>query len=268
MSDVAVWRRALVTGASSGIGEAIVRRLAADGVAVVLVARRADLLRSVAESLEGEQAEVLAADLTDSAAVEVVASRLRDEQRPIDLLVNNAGVGAFGAFWSLGLERQLDQVACNVTALVHLTYSALERMVPASRGAVLNVSSLAGEQPGPGDAVYAASKAFVTNFSESLAEELRDSNVTVTAVCPGLTVSEFHTSAGVPHHSGPQRGPLWMTAEEVADRALDAAARGKPFVIPGVANRLLTAASKPVPRTLKRRLSRIGVERWRMVDAP
>jgi short-subunit dehydrogenase len=262
---MARWRRALVTGASSGIGDAFARVLAADGVDLVLVARRADRLEVLAGELRSPvcRVEVLAADLTDDDDLERVARRLTDTEAPVDLLVNNAGFGTFGSFWELPLDGELAEIGTNVTALVRLTHAALGRMVGEGRGAVLNVSSVAGNQPGPGDAVYAATKAFVTTFTEGVAEELRGTGVTATAVCPGLTTSEFHDVAGVAHVRRRGPGLMWMTAEAVAREGLDAAAKGRVVHVTGLGNRVLAGLSNVAPRGVKRRAAGVVLSRAR-----
>jgi short-subunit dehydrogenase len=253
-----------VTGASAGIGEAFARNLAADGVDLVLVARRADRLEQLAASLRSPvcRVEVLAADLADPADLERVAARVADVEAPVDLLVNNAGFGTFGSFWELPIDRELAEIDTNVSALVRLTHAALARMVGDGRGAVLNVSSVAGNQPGPGDAVYAATKAFVTSFSEGLAEEVRGTGVSVTALCPGLTTSEFHEVARIDARNGAP-GFMWMTAETVAAEGLDAAAKGKAVHVTGTANKVLSALAGVAPRALTRRAAGIVLSRSR-----
>jgi hypothetical protein len=255
----------LVTGASSGIGASIARSLAADGVDLVLVARRAERLDELADALRSSvcRVEVLPADLTDAAGLERVAARVADTDSPIDLLVNNAGFGTFGRFWELPIDGELEQIGCNVTALVRLTHVAVGRMVGDGRGAVINMSSVAGNQPGPGDAVYAATKAFVTIFTEGLAEELRGTGVTVTAVLPGLTRSEFHDVARVADRMSTTPGILWMTADAVAEQALDAARRGKVMHVTGVGNKVLAGLSGIAPRGLRRRAAGAVIGRTR-----
>jgi short-subunit dehydrogenase len=262
---MARWRRALVTGASAGIGEAFARRLAADGVDLVLVARRADRLEALADVLRSPvcRVDVFAADLTDAADLERVAARVADTDQPVDLVVNNAGFGTFGTFWELPIRGELAQIDTNVSALVRLTHAALGRMVAEGRGAVLNVSSVAGNQPGPGDAVYAATKAFVTCFTEGLAEEVRNSGVTVTALCPGLTTSEFHEVAGLTHAPSAAPGFLWMTSDEVAAEGLEAAAKGKVVHVTGLPNKVLSGLAGVTPRVVKRRAAAIVLARGR-----
>ena len=250
------WRTALVTGASSGIGEQMARRLAAGGSDLVVVARDEERLRSLADQCAEQHSidvEVLAADLADREALGAVEGRLRDVKRPVDLLVNNAGFGVNGDVAEVDVDELTRMIDVNVTALVRLTSAALPGMLARDRGTILNVSSLASFQPAPGFASYSASKAFVTSFTESLHEELRGTGVRATAVCPGFTSTEFQARAGGSQSS---RFPsaLWQTAEEVAAESLAAAARGRAVAVTGSLNRVLAGVSGPVPRSVKRRV--------------
>jgi hypothetical protein len=251
------WRRALVTGASAGIGTALARELAARGTALVLVARRADRLDTLAAELRagGAEVETLAADLATVEGCDAVAARLAVTTSPVDLLVNNAGLGSNGPFASLPIGREIEQVRVNVEAVVRLTRAALDPMLAARRGAVLTVSSVAGHQPGPGNAVYAATKAFATSFTEALVEELRGSGVTATALLPGLTRTEFHEAADMTERMEQLPGFVWMQADAVARAALDGAAAGRAVVIPGAGNRALVWVSGALPRPVVRRVA-------------
>jgi short-subunit dehydrogenase len=257
------WKRALVTGASAGIGEAIARELAARGVDLVLVARRAERLERLRTELTGVHVEVLPADLADLADLERVAQRCSSTTEPVDLLVNNAGFGGYGKVWERPFEEARGQIDVNVTALVRLSHAAATAMVAAGRGGILNVSSVAGNQPGPGSAVYGATKSFVTSFSEALAVELRGTGVTVTASCPGLTHTEFHDVAGVQTHPAEEASFLWMDARSVALDALDAAAKGTVVRVHGWPNRVLAAASHVSPRVVRRAAAGRVVSRLR-----
>ncbi len=250
------WKRALVTGASSGLGEHIARQLADAGTDLVLVARRAERLRDLADELgagAGVDVEILAADLVQRDQLDTVAERCADRDRPVDLLVNNAGLGTNGDFVDADLETQQQQVDVNVVALMRLTHAALPTMLARGHGAVMNISSLASFQPGPGSATYAATKAFVTNFSEALYEELRGTGVTVTAVCPGFTRTEFHAVADMDDAAASIPDPLWMSGEAVAAIAIADTARGRPLSVPGVPNRIVAALVNVTPRWIKRR---------------
>lgn len=256
------WKTALVTGASSGIGEAIARRLTAAGVDVTVVARRAQRLEKLSIELAsryGVTVEALTADLAIPTDLERVAARLADPDRPIDLLVNCAGIGASGPFVDGDAVTYRNVVAVNVDALVGLTHTALGPMLARDRGWVLNVSSLGGHSPGPLFAVYSATKAFVTSFSESLFEEVRGTGVTVTVLCPGATHTEFGASAGATGDDLP--GVLWQTADEVALEGLTAVAAGRAVRVSGLPNRLSAAVTTVLPRSANRRLAALVTDR-------
>ena len=225
--------------------------------------RRADRLEKLADELRSAlcRVDVLVADLHDVADVERVAARLADADVPIDLLVNNAGAGIYGRFAEHSADDALAMISLNVSALVRLTHAAVERMVAEGRGTVINMSSISGNQPGPGTAIYSASKAFVTNFSEGLAEELRPTAVTITAVCPGLTHTEFHAVAGMSERMDQMPSLLWMTADDVAVEALAAAAKGKVVHITGLGNKVVAGVSAISPRALRRRVAGIVIDR-------
>lgn len=257
------WTRALVTGASGGIGEAITRRLAASGTGLVLVARSADRLESLASELRGSHGvsvEVLPADLNDPAQRGAVEARAATGTEPVDLLVNNAGFGSSGRFWELSLEREQRQIDLNVVVLVRLTHAALDQMVPRRRGTILNVSSVAGFQALPTMSVYAATKAFVTCFTEGIHEELRGTGVSATAVLPGFTRTNFQVVAGTGLED---RIPdfFLQDADAVAAEALAAAAAGRAACVTGIRNRIGFAALEAVPRRLKRRVTGIVTRR-------
>ncbi|MDP9405891.1 MAG: SDR family oxidoreductase, partial [Actinomycetota bacterium] len=247
----ASWPVALVTGASSGIGETFARHLARDGSDLVLVARRRSRLETIADELRHEHAvavEVLDADLTDPDGVERVARRLRDATPPVDLLVNNAGFGSHGPFADTDAAREADEVRLNVIAVQQLAHAALAGMRARRRGAILNVSSMAGFQPQPYAATYGATKAFVTSFSEALHAELAGSGVTVTALCPGFTRSDFAENAGVSESVVP--APLWLSADTVVDAGLRGLRRGRAVVVPGVGYQLTAAVSRVTPHAV------------------
>jgi len=253
------YRTALVTGASSGIGAEIARVLAGRGYALTLVARRADRLEELASELSGKVAvDVVPADLVDDAGIAAVEQRLRDS--PVELLVNNAGVGTGGAFHTLPLGGELHEISLNVLALVRLTRVALPSMVEAGRGGVLNVSSLAGDQPLRGSATYAASKAYVTTFSESIAAELRGTGVHITVLKPGFTYTEMGGEEA-PDPSSFMGRHLWRQADRVARDAVDAVERGRLICVPGgqwkALNGLVQALPRPVVRLLSSRLEQI-----------
>jgi short-subunit dehydrogenase len=248
---------ALVTGASSGIGEAMVACLARDGVACVVVARRRERLDELAAAHPG-MVRVLAADLTvDTGVAEVVADL---ESAPVELLVNNAGFGTSGAFASLDAERLADEIRLNVGALTALTRAVLPGMIAARRGWILNVSSVASFQPAPGLAVYGATKAYVTSFTESLHEELRGSGVVATALCPGLTRTEFQSVSNTEGFVDRYPGAAWLSADEVAEAGLADVAKGRALSVPGVQYKVASALSNVTPRSIKRRAAGIAMQ--------
>jgi uncharacterized protein len=250
---VATYRTALVTGASSGIGAEIARVLAARRCALTLVARRADRLEALADELgSAVDVDVLAADLASDDGVAAVEDRLA--QRPVELLVNNAGVGTAGTFWKLPVDGELAEIRLNVVALVRLTRAALPAMVEAGHGGVLNVSSLAGDQPLRGSATYAATKAYVTTFSESLAAELRGTGVNVTIVKPGFTHTEMN-GAEAPDPSSFIGRWVWSQARDVATAAVDAVEHGRLITVPGVPWKGISAVVQALPRAAVRTIS-------------
>ncbi len=238
------FRTALVTGASSGIGEALARELAADGVAVTLVARRRDRLDHICAQLPGSS--VLEADLSTASGIDIVAAHI--ERRKPDLVVNNAGFGISQPLQDIGAQRLAKQIAVNVTAVTLLTQAALPAMRSARRGWILNVSSVAGGIPVPNGGVYSATKAYVTNFTESLAMELADTGVVATALLPGYTRTQFHEAAGMTTEVSKIPNLAWLTAERVAKESLAACAAGELFSIPGRRYRATTAVTRYMPR--------------------
>ncbi len=256
------WTSALVTGASSGIGMALARRLVDHDVPVVLVARRGEVLATLADELRspsGATIEVLTADLAEPAGRARVADRLRSVEQPIDLLVNNAGLGAAGPFVDGDLDRYRQIQAVNIEAVVELSHAALTAMRRRRRGWLLNVSSLGGHAPGPRFAVYSASKAFVTSFSESLHEELGPDGVVVTVVCPGATRTDFGAVSGATDGDLPDW--LWQSAEAVADEALAAAASGRAVRVTGLPNRITGGLSTVLPRAANRKIAGVVASR-------
>ncbi|MEO8692007.1 MAG: SDR family NAD(P)-dependent oxidoreductase [Acidimicrobiales bacterium] len=252
-----IWERALITGASSGIGREFARGLASQGTRLVVVARRQQRLEELALELEPSVAvEVFVADLRDRHDVERVASRLGSHREPIDLLINNAAMGRERPLVDAPVQDELDQIGVNVTALVALSHAAARRMIETGRGTIINVSSIAGNQPRRDLAVYGATKAFVTAFSQSLASELEGTGVTCTLVIPGLTDTEFHPVNGF-REASPRA--LWMRPDDVAAKALDAAATGRRIVIPGTINKVLSALATPRPGPLRERATRTAV---------
>ena len=244
---------ALVTGASSGIGEAMVELLAGTGVHTVVVARRGDRLQALAERFSS--VEVLAADLTTSEGLAAVEARVCSSERPIDLVVNNAGFGSSGLFHEIDADRLQQEVELNIGALTRLSHAALRTMVPRGRGYLLNVSSVASFQSAPKLAVYAATKAYVTSLTESLHEEARGSGVHVTALCPGLTRTEFQSVSSTEEYTTQYPKFAWLTSQEVAAGGLRDVAKGKCLSVPGAIYKGLVGVTGVVPRGMARRLA-------------
>ncbi|MCU1386901.1 MAG: short-chain dehydrogenase/reductase [Ilumatobacteraceae bacterium] len=253
MATASPFRSALVTGASSGIGEAIAHQLGGSGVPTVLVARRTDRLEALAARYDGF--EVLTADLNDADDLAAVVARVQSTADPVDLLVNNAGFGTSGSFADLDPDRLHDEIGLNVQALTRLSHAALATMVPRGRGYLLNVSSMAGFQPAPKLAVYAATKAYVTNLTESLHEEARGTGVHVTALCPGLTKTEFQSVSNSGSYATKYPPFAWLPVEAVASAGLADVARGRALSVPGVIYKGMAVATDVMPRRLVRRLS-------------
>jgi uncharacterized protein len=246
---------ALVTGATVGIGAAFARRLASEGSRLVLVARDTAKLESVAAELRaahGTEVEVLSADLTDEASTGPVTERLSDPQRPVDLLVNNAGIGLKGRFWETPLAEQERMLALNCTSVLRLSHAALGVMVPRGRGDIIVVSSMAGFAPGSRGA-YGASKAWATAFAESLSGQLSGTGVHVSAVAPGFVHTEFHQRAGLDMSRMPDL--MWLEAPDVVDTALRDHRAGKVVSVPGLQYKALYAAAKLTPRNASRKLT-------------
>lgn len=252
--DAKTKRRALVTGASSGIGEAFARQLAKRGYDLVLVARRKERLEKLANELStahGVGVEVNEADLSKAEGVASVEKRLATGD--IELLVNNAGFGTQGEFAGLPLEREMEELDVNVRALVRLTHAALGLMIPRRRGNIINVGSVGAFQAVPYMATYAATKAFVLHFSEGLHEEAKKHGVTVTCLCPGYVITEFQQVAGMDEGRLPGFGR--KTPDQVASTALKSALAGRAIVVPGAANRAMVASAKLSPRFMARQIA-------------
>lgn len=236
-------KTALVTGASGGIGYELVQLLARDGYDLILVARNKKRLQQIKEAMPERTVTIIAQDLGVPGAGKSIYNRVREQQLHADVLVNNAGFGLVGAFHSLALDRQMQMIQLNVAVLTELTYLFLQDMLHTG-GKILNVASTAAYQPGPFMAVYFASKAFVLSLTEALAEELRGTSVSVTALCPGPT----HTNFGVVAHAEDiKMFARTMNAQVVAQIGYRALKKGKRVVIAGSVNRTGTIAAKFLP---------------------
>ncbi|HJP84847.1 MAG TPA: SDR family oxidoreductase [Gemmatimonadaceae bacterium] len=253
---------ALITGGSGGIGLELAKVLARSRYNIVLVARKRDTLEAAAGQLEGKydvKVHVFAADLRRSEAPEAIFDFLSTENIPIEILINNAGFGLGGEFAETDLDRELEMIQVNIAALTHLTKLFLPAMIKRKSGRILNLASTAAFQPGPLQAVYYASKAYVLSFSEALAEELRNSGVTVTALCPGPTRTDFASTAGV---GNSRLFALFgvADAEDVAEYGFQAMMAGKRVAVPGFRNKLVAQANRFSPRALSAKVARFAQE--------
>ena len=250
---------ALVTGASSGIGEALARCFARDGHRLVLVARSEQRLHALADALRAEhgtRVDVLPADLAQRGAAAALASALRRKRRPIDVLVNNAGVLEHGAFSTIAAERHQQLIDLNVSALTAMLAAFVPAMVARGRGRVLNVASIAAFQPVPGLGTYAATKAYVLSLTESLAEELRGSGVSATALCPGITATAMLGSATARNaRLADLPGFLIGDVQAVAAEGYRACLAAEVIAVPGAINRAAAIASGATPKWLVRRIA-------------
>jgi short-subunit dehydrogenase len=241
---------AVVTGASSGIGEEFARQLASRGYDLVLVARRIDRLGDLAERIRvTHEVECVpfAADLANPDAREHFVQALVPERERLEVLVNNAGFGTHGFFRETDLERELEMIDVNCAAPVHLTKRLLPWMLDRKRGFIINVASLSAFTPGPVMAMYYATKAFLLSFSEALWEECRDTGVSVTALCPGPVKTEFQSTAGLSPKAR-SSGTDPMPVEQVVLDAIEGVLSGKRVVIPGYQARIAALLSRYAPR--------------------
>jgi hypothetical protein len=250
-------RTCLITGASSGIGAQLATTLAGRGHGVVLVARREAPLRALAAALSDRvRAEVIVADLADETARRAVGERIAELGLTVDVLVNNAGFTTVGRVGRSDRDREVSMIRTDVEAVVDLCSTFVPGMIERGRGAVLNVASTAGFQPVPGQAGYAAAKAFVLSYSRSLSAELRGTGVTATALCPGPVETEFVHASGSTGKHAPGALPkiLWVSAADVARVAVAALDAGHDVVIPGAANKVMAYAGYLLPRPVLLRI--------------
>lgn len=253
-------KTALITGASGGIGEAFARVFAREKWNLVLVARSADKLMRLANDLQaqhGVTVQVLVKDLALPNAPDELLADLRGTQ--VDALVNNAGYATYGPFVEVALKTELDEIQLNVATLTHLTKLFLPGMIARGDGKILNVASTAAFFPGPLMAVYYATKGYVLSFSEALAEELRGTGVTVTALCPGPTESGFQQRAAMTDSKLVQNG--LMSSQQVAEQGYRAMMRGQVIHVNGLRNRIQTMLPRFLPRGMVRRMVKQAQER-------
>jgi short-subunit dehydrogenase len=249
-----VKRTALITGASSGIGEAFAEVFAAEGFDLAITARREDRLQAVAERLRntyGARIDVFVSDLSKRNAVEQLCAEVAAKGIQVDALVNNAGYGVPGSYAASPWERHDAFLQVLVTAVTELTHRLLPGMLERQYGRIINVASLAGLVPAPaGHTLYGAAKAFLIKFSEALSNEVRRHNVHVTALCPGFTWSEFHDVTGTRDQMNRMPGWMWMDARTVARQGFDAVMAGEWIYVNGRVNRTIAALVRHLPQRL------------------
>lgn len=239
----------LITGASSGIGLELARAFAAHGHPLILTARNSDELLKIAADLKSAYevpVYTIARDLEEANAADEIAEELESQGIPVHVLVNNAGLGFLGNFWDMPFERDLSMLRVNIGAMVHLTKLFLPQMIARGSGRVLNTASIASFEPGPTLAVYHATKAFVLSLSEALATELEGTGITVTALCPGATDTDFFPKAGMVDTWAFQKGKV-MSPREVAELGYKAAIKGERVVVAGVVNKLMVFSRHLMP---------------------
>lgn len=247
------FKTALITGASSGIGEAFARALAAKGLDLILVARSEDKLRALARQLNelySRRVEVVTADLSLAGSAHKVHAAAAALGMPVDLLVNNAGFGTVGAFAKQDAGREREEILLNAAAVVDLSHAFLPAMLERGRGGIVNVASMAAFQPLPYMSVYAATKAFVLSFSQGLRAEVRGKGVKVLAVCPGPVDTPFFEATGSAGLRKTVPKAAMITAEDVVRESLKGLRAGRSVVVPGVAFRIAAAGTKFMPRDL------------------
>ena len=245
---------ALITGASSGIGEAFARLFAQEGFNLILTARSEDKLKSLSDSLDGVETELVIADLSESQGIGKLIREVDEKGKSIDIIVNNAGMMTEGPFHELR-EQDIDKIiTLNMTATVKITHHFIKAMKKRGTGRILNVGSVAGFHPLPSMDIYAATKAFVLSFTESLAENYRSDDIFVTALCPGITNTQMAETNLV------ELAPdfLILRPDEVAREGYDALMNREVLRIPGAANRIALELAKHQPRSIIRGLGRIS----------
>ncbi|MGA9870550.1 MAG: SDR family oxidoreductase [Rhodococcus sp. (in: high G+C Gram-positive bacteria)] len=253
-SPVTVRPVALVTGPTSGLGAGFAAHLAARGYDLVLVARNELGLRSLADDLKirfGAHSEIIAADLATQSGRDAVAARLH---QGVEFLVNNAGFGTSGEFWTADPELLQSQLDVNVTAVMQLTRAALPSMIASAKGTIVNVASVAGILAGRGS-TYSASKAYVISFTEGLSGGLAGTGVQVQALCPGFIKTEFHQRAGIEMSTIPSF--MWLSVGQVVRESMRDLDRGKVVSVPGLQYKALTAVGTKVPKSAVRRLTNV-----------
>jgi short-subunit dehydrogenase len=253
----------LITGGSKGIGFELAKLFAQDRYHIILVARKLDELEVAAMELRnnyGVEVRAVAKDLSNSTASEDIVRELQNDEIKIDVLVNNAGFGGYGNFWERDMQADIDMIEVNIASLVRLSRLLIPQMVKNGEGKILNVASTAAFQPGPLMAVYYATKAFVLSFSQAISNELKGTGVTVTALCPGPTSTNFDKRADL---AGSMlfSSLAVMSSESVAKIGYSALLKGKPIVVAGVRNKVFAFMTRFVPRSVATSFARAAQEK-------
>lgn len=255
----AATRTALITGASAGIGASFARQLAAQGFTLLLVARRVDRLKALAQELidaHGIECKVFAADLTDASAPRDIMAYAAEQGLCIDLLINNAGLSGHKKFVDTPWSELAGEIQVMITAVTELAHLVAPAMIERQWGRIINVSSLAAFAP-PGESLlYSAIKTYVLILSESLDMELKPHGIHVTALCPGFTKSEFHDVMGTRHTANKLPAIMWQQPDDVVKEALDAVMHGKPVCVPGRFNKFSVAMMRPLPEWARYRIGK------------
>lgn len=246
-------KTALITGATSGLGYEFVKLFAKDGYNLVIIARNKQKMEQIKQSFHSIDVTVIAKDLSAPNAVKEVFEEVEKQGITIDVLINNAGFGLLGNFDELDIQKQVDMIQLNIAALTELTYYVLAKMKQRNEGKILNISSTAAFQPGPLMAVYYATKAYVLSFSEALVEELSDSPVTVTTLCPGPTKTNFGSVANI---EGTKMFRSAMNSGFVAKLGYDALMNGNRVIVTGGLNKAGALAAKFLPRSLAAKIAK------------
>ncbi|MEO8663889.1 MAG: SDR family oxidoreductase [Ignavibacteria bacterium] len=245
---------ALITGASSGIGLELARKFASDNYDLVLVARRRDNLQKISEELAnsfGVKIKIIVKDLSKDNSAREIFDETKSENITVNILINNAGFGSYGAFAGADPDTDNEMIRVNIASLVILTKLFLKEMLIRNSGRIMNVASIAAFQPGPNMALYYATKAFVLSFSEAVAEEISGSKVTITCLCPGPTKTGFQERAGTNKIKlADKKSAVIMSAQKVASIGYNGLMKGKRIIIPGKINWLVANSLRFAPRKL------------------
>ncbi|ART75100.1 short-chain dehydrogenase [Sutcliffiella horikoshii] len=247
-------KTAVITGASSGLGLEFVKLFAKDGYNLVVIARNEEKLLEIKRDFPYVDVTVIPKDLSKPDAIKEIVDEMKTRKIFVDVLVNNAGFGLLGSFESLNIEQQLNMIHLNVSSLTELTYHLLPDLKKSKSGKILNVASTAAFQPGPSMAVYYATKSYVLSFSEALAEELKEDNITVTTLCPGATKTNFSSVAKVENTKMFSNA---MPSDVVAKKGYDALMQGKGVVITGGFNKVGALAAKFLPRRTAAKVAKL-----------